>query len=62
MAELQTRYGALFNGVALEVSRVDLGDRGVYYRVRLPQTSLAEANATCGAIQGQGGDCFVLNN
>lgn len=62
MTELQARYGTLFGAAELEVSRVDLGDRGIYYRVRLPQPSLADANAVCGAIQGQGGDCFVMNN
>ena len=62
MAELQTQYGSLFNGATPEVSRVDLGERGIYYRVRLPQPSLSDANSVCSAIQGQGGDCFVLNN
>lgn len=62
LGELQSRYGSLFNGASLEVSRVDLGDRGIYYRVRLPQPSMADANSVCNAIKGQGGDCFVLNN
>ena len=62
VADLQSRYGALFSGAELEVSQVDLGERGIYYRVRLPQPSLADANAVCGAIQGQGGDCFVMDN
>ncbi|WMT90572.1 hypothetical protein [Pelagibacterium sp. H642] len=59
---LQARYGALFNGATPEVSRVDLGERGIYYRVRLPQPTLAEANSVCGAILAQGGDCFVMDN
>ena len=59
---LQARYGTLFNGAAPQVSRVDLGERGIYYRVRLPQPSFDQANSVCTAIQGQGGDCFVLNN
>ncbi|WP_404403894.1 SPOR domain-containing protein [Pelagibacterium halotolerans] len=62
VSDLQARYGPLFNGAVPEVSRVDLGDRGIYYRVRLPQPTLADANAVCDAIKGQGGDCFVLNN
>src|SRR5690606_27692075 len=48
--ELQNRYGTLFGGAQLEVSSVDLGAQGIYYRVRLPQASLAEANSVCGAI------------
>lgn len=59
---LQSRYGSLFNGATPEVSQVDLGERGIYYRVRLPQPSFDQANSVCTAIQGQGGDCFVLNN
>jgi hypothetical protein len=59
---LQSRYGTLFNGATPEVSQVDLGERGIYYRVRLPQPTFAQANSVCSAIQGQGGDCFVLNN
>lgn len=62
IAGLNTRYGSLFNGATPEVNRVDLGERGVYYRVRLPQPSFAQANSVCSAIQAQGGDCFVLNN
>lgn len=59
---LQSRYGSLFNGATPEVSQVDLGERGIYFRVRLPQPSFDQANSVCTAIQGQGGDCFVLNN
>ncbi|WP_417581659.1 SPOR domain-containing protein [Pelagibacterium sp.] len=59
---LQSRFGTLFNGATPEVSQVDLGERGIYYRVRLPQPTFAQANSVCSAIQGQGGDCFVLNN
>ncbi|MCD7061059.1 SPOR domain-containing protein [Pelagibacterium xiamenense] len=62
VSDLQSRYGPLFNGAVPEVSRVDLGERGIYYRVRLPQPTLADANSVCDAIKGQGGDCFVLNN
>eukprot|EP00873_Tetraselmis_striata_P030502 jgi/Tetstr1/450766/TSEL_037802.t1 len=59
---LQARYGTLFNGATPEVSQVDLGERGIYYRVRLPQPTFDQANSVCSAIQAQGGDCFVLNN
>jgi hypothetical protein len=59
---LQARYGTLFNGATPQVNQVDLGERGIYYRVRLPQPSFEQANSVCNAIRGQGGDCFVLNN
>lgn len=62
MSELQTRYGSLFGGAQPEVSQVDLAERGIYYRVRLPQPSVSAANSVCQSIQAQGGDCFVLSN
>lgn len=57
---LQNRYGSLFGGTPLEVQRVDLGDRGVYYRVRLPAQSLDSATQICNSVKANGGDCFTL--
>jgi hypothetical protein len=57
---LQNRYGSLFGGAPLEIQRVDLGDRGVYYRVRLPAQSLDSATQICNSVKAGGGDCFTL--
>jgi len=57
---LQNRFGSLFGGTPLEVQRVDLGDRGVYYRVRLPTQSLDNATQICNSVKANGGDCFTL--
>jgi hypothetical protein len=57
---LQNRYGSLFGGAPLEVQRVDLGDRGVYYRVRVPAQSLDNATQICNSVKANGGDCFTL--
>ncbi len=58
--DLQNRFGNLFNGVALEVTRADLGAKGIYYRVRLPASSLQSAKEVCGSVQANGGECITM--
>lgn len=55
-----TRYGPLFGGANLEVQRVDLGIKGIYYRVRVPANSMEQANMICTNVKAAGGDCFTL--
>jgi hypothetical protein len=61
-AALQRRYSSALGGGSLVVRRVDLGDRGIFFRVLLPTASLGEASAVCTNIQNSGGDCFPRNN
>lgn len=55
-----TRFGPVFGGASLEVQRVDLGARGIYYRVRVPASSLQDANTICTNIVAAGGDCVPM--
>jgi hypothetical protein len=55
-----TRFGPLFGGANLEVQRVDLGERGIYYRVRVPAASVEDANNICTNVKAAGGDCFTM--
>lgn len=57
---IASRFGSLFGGANLEVQRVDLGERGIFYRVRVPADSLQSANAICSSVKANGGDCFTL--
>src|SRR5690606_9973906 len=57
---IANRFGPLFNGANLEVQRVDLGERGIFYRVRVPADSLQSANTLCNTIKAAGGDCFTM--
>jgi hypothetical protein len=52
------KYGSLFGGNSLTIQQVDLGQKGVKWRVRLPAASLNEAASICSQIKAQGGDCF----
>lgn len=54
------RFGPLFGGANLEVQRVDLGERGIYYRVRVPASSRENANTICVNVKAAGGDCFIM--
>src|SRR5690606_23291832 len=52
--EIVNRFGPLFGGGNLEVQRVDLGERGIFYRVRAPAASLSDANTVCNNIKAAG--------
>lgn len=58
--QIAGRFGPLFGGASLEVQRVDLGERGIFYRVRVPANSLQDANTICTNVKAAGGDCFTL--
>ena len=58
---MTSKYGSLFGGSTLVVQQVDLGQKGVRWRVRLPTDSLSAAASICAQIKAQGGDCFATN-
>ena len=58
---MTAKYGSLFGGNTLVVQQVDLGQKGVRWRVRLPADSLSTAASICAQIKAQGGDCFATN-
>lgn len=57
---IASRFGSLFGGASLEVQRVDLGERGIFYRVRVPADSIQSANTICSSVKANGGDCYTL--
>lgn len=57
---LVTRFGPLFGGANMEVQRVDLGARGIYYRVRVPAESAQAASGICTNVIAAGGDCVLM--
>lgn len=57
LARLQPRV----NGAVLEIRQVDLGARGVWYRVVLPTGSFQEATQVCATIKANGNDCLPIN-
>ena len=40
---------------------VDLGAKGIWYRVVMPTSSFQDATQTCARIKANGGDCVAIN-
>lgn len=59
---LQRRFGGLFGSTSLEIRQADLGERGTFYRVLLPASSLQSAGEICANVKAGGGDCFIPGN
>lgn len=58
---LQGRHPDILGGLAPDVQRADLGDRGIYYRVRVAQPSRADAAGLCERLRAAGSDCLLAN-
>lgn len=59
---LQRQFADVLANETVDIHQVNLGEKGIFYRVRVPKNSLADANLLCGNIKASGGDCFVRNN
>jgi len=57
---LQTRLGDFLSGKSDDIERADLGDRGVYHRLRIgPFSSYDTATAFCADLKTRGQDCLI---
>jgi cell division septation protein DedD len=56
---LQNRFGSILAGYGPNIQRADLGDRGVFHRVRVGPMDRNAADSLCSRYQSAGGDCFV---
>ncbi|MTI45663.1 sporulation related protein [Roseibium hamelinense] len=61
-AGLQRQYPSVLGNRTAVIVSADLGDRGTFYRARIPTTSRGEAISLCESLQAAGGDCFVRQN
>ena len=58
--ELQRRFPQMLGGLAPEVFRADLGQRGVWFRVGIgPMAQQSAAVDFCRQLKSQGGDCLI---
>ncbi len=58
---LQKAHAGLFGDLALDVQRADLGDRGIFYRIRTgPFPNRATAQDMCAQIKATELDCLVV--
>jgi outer membrane biosynthesis protein TonB len=57
---LHKKHAGLLAGLGSDIVKVDLGDKGTWYRLRV--TSFADKNTAltlCGKLKAEGGNCFV---
>ncbi len=59
-ARMQTKLGDYLDGKGPDVERADLGDRGVYHRLRVGPFDSADAAKTyCAGLKERGQDCLI---
>ena len=59
-AKLQGKLGDFLSGKDDDVERADLGDKGVYYRLRIgPFASSDDAKTFCAGLKDRGTDCLI---
>lgn len=57
---METRLDGYLDGKARDIERADLGDRGVYHRLRIgPFSSSQAASAYCTGLKERGQDCLI---
>jgi len=62
-ARLQKSHSELFDDLPLDVQRADLGDRGIFYRIRIgPFPNRATAQDMCAQIKAAKLSCLVMRD
>ena len=57
---LQAKFPTILGKLYPDFQRVSLGDKGVYYRVRIGPFAVADARMICGSYKAAGGDdCLI---
>lgn len=60
-AELQRRHPSILAGREPNIQRADLGERGVYYRVRVGYSTREQAVQMCESLKAAGSDCLLAS-
>ena len=59
-ARMQSKMGDHLEGKSFDIERADLGERGVYHRLRLgPFASADAAKQYCTELKNRGQDCLI---
>jgi hypothetical protein len=61
-ASLQAKYPGQLGGKQAVIRKVELGEKGTYYRAMVPAGDAAQANQICSGIKAAGGSCLVQKN
>jgi hypothetical protein len=58
--QLQSRYASVLGDAHLRLVRVDLGDKGIYYRIQSQPVSEGRANDICAAFKKMKAGCILV--
>jgi cell division septation protein DedD len=59
-ASMQQRFSSVLGKLDPVIQQADLGDKGIYYRVRVgPWASRDDAIQVCESLKAAGGNCYV---
>jgi hypothetical protein len=61
-ASLQGKYPGQLGGKQAVIRKVELGEKGTYYRAMVVVGDAAQANQICSGIKAAGGSCLVQKN
>jgi cytoskeletal protein RodZ len=59
-ARLQSAHGDVLANLRMQAVRVDLGDKGVWYRVQAGPLDEKQAQSICGTLKGRRADCVTV--
>ena len=59
-ARLQAAHGDVLANLKMQPTRVDLGDKGVWYRVQAGPLDEKQAQTVCGTLKSRKADCVVV--
>jgi len=59
-ARLQSAHGDVMANLRMQAVRVDLGDKGVWYRVQAGPLDEKQAQSICGTLKGRKADCVPV--
>lgn len=57
--DLQAKYPGILGSYQADIQRADLGDRGIYFRVRIGPFASNDAQRLCQNLKAAGGDCII---
>jgi hypothetical protein len=59
-ARLQSAHGDVMANLRMQAVRVDLGEKGVWYRVQAGPLDEKQAQSVCGTLKGRKADCVMV--
>jgi hypothetical protein len=59
-AKVQTANGDVLSSLRMQPIRVDLGEKGVWYRVQAGPLDEKQAQSVCGTLKGRRADCVIV--